>query len=421
MAAIIKKLKIILFLLGLSLMINPLGFCFDGYDQRGRSIGNGESDKGAYMEADQTVRKEVPFSPLTAEASFISQARISEGTKETVTGLKSVGFNTEDIVKTLKNGNKNAIEISIACLNVNISGEEIYNALINAGFSQPTADEAVPQALRNDKQLYNGNPGQKADVNVSGLNNTALGLSDPGQKTETSMSFLMTNDALLENTVDALKQANVSTPQVINVLKGVGVSAEKIIEVLGKDLEKGPSAVFKGLGEWASFQNNRFGESEQVSARKVELINSMLASGFSVEEIVKGFMDSGEGKANVQKGKNTRVIIADLANAGVKFEEIIGVLKGLGFSAQAICDALTGKSVSLIDKVKSGMLFSGEKHDIAVKVINNLTQGDTLNSSAQKLQEEGYKPAVIADTLKFLGVSSKQIAEVLKGQNINLR
>ncbi|MBU4304179.1 MAG: hypothetical protein KJ893_00910 [Candidatus Omnitrophica bacterium] len=177
-------------------------------------------------ETDNNKINQVPFTGSSEEVPFVSDARVSN-VKETVAGLKEAGYSLEDVVSILKNDNKGAPEISIACLSAGYSGTNIFNALKEAGFSGKAAEAAVPPALRTEGQIFSVYFDKTGKGNID---RTAMISPNPF------------SDGKVLTTTGNVSAGNSTGQEIINPVQ-VKVSV---------------GVTFNGLGDWNKFQNERF-------------------------------------------------------------------------------------------------------------------------------------------------------------------
>lgn len=170
--------------------------------------------------------------PLVADAQIVS-------TSGTVSGLKDAGYSLDEIVGVLKNDKKSAPEISIACLKSGYNGTSIFKALKKAGFSETAAQAAVPAALRTQGQLfqvYSNNP-DSVPAETAMIAPNPFNAQATKQDGAASESEIKADPA--KNTPHSSAANNA-----INVPVSVGVT-------------------FNGLGDWSTFQDQRFGTGQQ--------------------------------------------------------------------------------------------------------------------------------------------------------------
>ena len=187
------------------------------------SLHQPSAKKTVANEADTNKIKQVPYTGTSEEVPFVSDARVSN-VKETVVVLKEAGYSLEDIVSILKNDNKGAPEISIACLSAGYSGSNIFNALKESGFSGKAAQAAVPPALRTEGRLFSVYSDKTGKGNID---QTAMISPNPFK-----------DGKVLETTGNVNNKAS-ETINPVQVKVSVGVA-------------------FNGLGDWNKFQNERF-------------------------------------------------------------------------------------------------------------------------------------------------------------------
>ncbi len=174
------------------------------------------------------ILKNVPHTNMVSDSvPLVSDAKISN-LKETVKGLKEAGYTISEIVVVLKNDNCEAPQISIACLKAGYNGTKIFKALKNAGFSDRSAQAAVPAALRTESQplsFYTNKPDSVA---------AEMALIEPNPFTNGNVN------SRSKSTIQKEKKKGALSINPMEVPVSVGIK-------------------FNGLGNWNNFQNNRFG------------------------------------------------------------------------------------------------------------------------------------------------------------------
>jgi hypothetical protein len=197
--------------------------------------GQDNAQKAELTDAASQKVTNVPYVSSTADSvPLVADAQIV-GAKETVNGLKDAGYSLDEIVGVLKNDKKSAPEISIACLKSGFNGGKIFAALKKAGFSEAAAQAAVPTALRSQGQLFHVYTNNPDSVPAE----TAMITPNPfnAQKSENNTDHI--GAAAPEIKKDTATNVSAAANQ-ISVPVSVGVT-------------------FNGLGDWSTFQNQRFG------------------------------------------------------------------------------------------------------------------------------------------------------------------
>lgn len=195
--------------------------CAGQLEQEMMSGNSGETAKPELVAGNTGSVAEVPFSKVTAGSMpLVSDAKV-ETIHQTVSGLKEAGYSLDEIVGVLKSDQKQAPQISIALLKQGYNGTKIYQSLLKAGFSERSAQAAVPPALRTREQpfvVYDG--------------------TDPDSvNAETAM---ITPNPFSKGTL-ATKQTDMSAVPVSQIAVPVSVGV-----------------TFNGLANWGEIQNNRF-------------------------------------------------------------------------------------------------------------------------------------------------------------------
>ena len=182
--SLIKKTGCVLLLLGV------IAFSSLSYGQMDEVSQLSENNHKAELANEDTGQvKNIPFTNYTGDdLPLMGDARVSS-IKETVTGLKDAGYSLDEIVGVLKNDDKNAPEISIACLNAGFNGTKIFQALKKSGFSDRSTEAAIPPALRTSSQMFvtlNSNPDSvAAEMAMIEANPfTSRGVKDAGKQGE---------------------------------------------------------------------------------------------------------------------------------------------------------------------------------------------------------------------------------------------
>ena len=231
---------------------------------------SGNNGKPILRDKSDMTRQGIPYAGLEKQVFHNDGAK--EKIKATVTGLKEAEYTLDEIVNFLEKQNYSAVSISIACLDVTLSfkGKDIHSALINSGFAQEEADAAIPAALRSDnKFLY-----QTEEIILD--------------KQDLRQPMIMGREEI-KSIITTLRRSSVSTPQVVKVLKELGVSAKDIVMALNDIEDDISKAGFRGLGEWKSFQDGRYKnvvDWKNNNSTMTELVQSLNLAGYSVDEIV---------------------------------------------------------------------------------------------------------------------------------------
>ena len=129
----------ILLVLGICLIMTNLpGYCQMEKIKRYNSK-KSQKDQLKESESDDMKVKNIPAGEYSFdEVPLVADARV-DNMQDTIEGLKDVGYSLDEIVTVLKNDNKNAPQISMACLKAGYNGTKIYNSLQKAGFSKGEA------------------------------------------------------------------------------------------------------------------------------------------------------------------------------------------------------------------------------------------------------------------------------------------
>ncbi len=234
----LKYLRCILYFLVLFfiLIFNTLGYC-ELADLE--FIGQDRSHKPTLKDDREIVKEGITYTPVPSEKiPDVSDAHISESIKETIIGLKDAKYSLVEIVNFLKNNDRKAHEISIACLNLSqdskygFSGKEIHAALIKAGFSEKEADAAIPIAMRSDGQLFSTYPKAEGD--------------------DTDKDMLIRPNPFSVNSVKTIGQSEDKE----QTLKRTDAQVNNNADMEKQQLS--PNNIFNGLGNWQSFQNERY-------------------------------------------------------------------------------------------------------------------------------------------------------------------
>lgn len=244
---------------------------------------SGRNGKPILRDKSELMRHGIPYAG-GEESKFKDEGRVR--IKDTVTGLKDAEYTLDEIVYFLENQDHSALSISIACLDVslNFKGKDIYVALIKAGFSKAEADFAIPAKLRNDSEMFYQN-----SINMPESKNQNVIQSAQALDKKELKQPLIKGQKRIKTTIMTLRRSSVSTAQVVNVLKELGVSAKDIVGALVSIEEDISKAGFRGLGSWTSFQDGRYSNvSSEINteAVQVELVQSMNVAGYSKNEIV---------------------------------------------------------------------------------------------------------------------------------------
>ncbi len=180
------------------------------------------------QENDKEILKNVPHTNMVSDyMPLISDTKISN-LKETIKGLKEAGYTLDEIVAVLKNDSFKASQISIACLKAGYNGTNIFKALKKVGFSDRSAQAAVPAALRTKSQLFSTYTHDPDSVEAEAA------LIEPNPFTVGNINTKP--KAIIQQ--EKKKTATKINPMEVPVSVGVK---------------------FNGLGNWGDFQNNRFG------------------------------------------------------------------------------------------------------------------------------------------------------------------
>ncbi|MCP4649166.1 MAG: hypothetical protein GY853_03675 [PVC group bacterium] len=380
-----------------------------------KEYGSSNGKRKPILREDQIpVKDGVSYSAF--EETSVSKSRESEGVRTTISGLLDAGYDLEEVVVLLEKQGHSAASISIVCLDpqFKLDAKQIHSALHKAGFSKQEADGAVPVSLRQAKQLFyqpakNNSKSVIAEKSLESQAVESLQVSAPAVKP------LINSETELKSTINTLKRSRVSTPQIVEVLKELGVSSDSIVKAFDEIQSGSSTDGFNGLGEWKSFQNARYDNVKSeaaIIASDIELVSSLRASGYTTKDIVQSIMSRPKNK-NISDSSNLiRKMVKILCKSEINLEDTVNTLKDNGVSSETIIIAFMGKPVSLIDKIKSGMLFSNNTTKTANKIIKGVVNGVTLKTVIKDLQHSGHKNKDIVSALDFLQVSGVQTSEI---------
>lgn len=194
---------------------------------------NSDSEKPELQDEGSSAKvKNIPHSNITSDnVPLVSDAKV-QSINETISGLKEAGYTLDEIVSVLKNDNYNAPKISIACLKAGYNGTKIFDALKKNGFSERSAEAAVPVALRTSAQpfvVYSADPNSVE---------AEMALIDPNPF---SSGVIASNaqDGSAKAAIQEESKAGKADVNPLEVPVSVGVT-------------------FNGLGNWNAFQDERF-------------------------------------------------------------------------------------------------------------------------------------------------------------------
>lgn len=220
----------------LSVLLIILFLATCGYSQIQDNLldDNTRADTQLSTDSDEpiTVESNKYTNSTTDNIPLVSDAKVS-GVQETVNGLKEAKYSLQEIVDVLANDDKNAAEISIACLRAGYNGREVYSALRNNdSFSENEVNAAVPPALRTEGQLFTLTASQNLDPVI-----VEMALIEPNPFTKGVIQSVDNDQPTIQSNNNTTSSTEIDP---IQVEVSVGVVS------------------FDGLGDWKKFQNDRF-------------------------------------------------------------------------------------------------------------------------------------------------------------------
>ncbi|MCP4649167.1 MAG: hypothetical protein GY853_03680 [PVC group bacterium] len=398
-------------------------YCFAGWGNVRKTI-DMETNKDK-VDSAQIDNKETPYSHISTLEQGKAEVKTSnEETKATVTGLKDAGFSVDAIVNNLKNGGKNASEISVACLGCNISGAAVHAALIKSGFSKESADSVVPAGLINQEseasiaQSQTGNTlsevtaplisdlvfvpmdNNVGEVSASVGEVASVGLNDTKQE-----ALQFAKDELGEmpqkpelkgrGFFSKIIRILVFRIKVINKMKKAEKTSKKMVENGYSSAEIGHA--FAGIG---------------YSQRQTAIL--LKTSGFSTEEAYTGLLES----TDIWQGAEEKTIAKSMIEAGYNETEVdaalIGSLKKQGYTAQEVVNTIfsdmpeqpKAKALSGWRGIMVRILRTVYNRNMEVKV-------QKAEKAAQNMIRSGYSSEEVKGAFRNAGFNDTNAVKIL--------
>jgi len=352
-----------------------------------------ETDHNEYAEEGNVTINEVPYPLVTQDMPLVSDAQVNS-TRDAIIGLQEAGYGLDEIVVLLKADNKNASEISIACLNpqVNYNGSDIHAALLNAGFSQAEADAAVPVALRSEGQFFTTNSNDPGSVAAEEV------LIDPNPlSTDVTTQDVTTQTTTIQDETGPAEVANVGQ----DTVQTPTVSAQARIK---QELSK-PKTKFAKLLWNITNKNKQYSSASE----EVKIATQMIAEGYTIDQIANGF------KGN---GYSTSAIAEIFKEAGVGADAAYTALSSIALADAEASVKPKGKFTKIFIAIHGNEQWQAMQEN---KVVD--AQQAALKQVCQEMAAAGYdlEPALgnIAADFKAHGMSAKQTYKALIGNVAN--
>jgi len=345
-------------------------------------------DPNEYIEEDNMTINEVPYPLVTADMPLVSDAQVNS-TKEAVIGLQEAGYGLDEIVVLLKADNKNASEISIACLSpqVNYNGRDIHTALLNANFSQTEADAAVPVALRSEGQFFTTNTNDPSSVAAEEL------LIDPNPLS----TDVTTQDV---NTQTTTTQDETGPTEVADIVQDIAQTPTLSAQERVQQGISAPAAKFKPTAKFKNRNNDK----------AVTTVTEMVTEGYSINQIAEGFKGNGYSTAE----------IADIfKKAGIGADDTYTALSSIALADAEASVKPKGKFMKIAIAIQGNEQWQAMQENKVVAA-----QKAALKNVCQEMISAGYslEPALgnIAADLKNHGMSAKETYKTLIGNVANV-
>ena len=355
------------------------------------------------------------------QAPKSAQEQRADQAKATARGLLDAGLSAEAIVANLKNMGRSEMEIGIACLGANMNASEVYDALIEAGFSEEQAASAIPASIR----ISIAEPSDEEAIANSPVTATISELIGPASASASEADAqiveagkitrsLLNDDCTLSDISKGLAFNGFSKAQIAQVFKKAGISSSNVYAVMLTDSRGTDKDVIDGLVS-AGYDRRTL-----VNA----CIKQAQAEGRSAGELLNSLTSE-----SASKPQNPNLAAADSDKDGILSKSELSqialnpALGGLFSSPSAIKDGVSlmtqslSTGVSIVKRSFSflGGLFGGSSGIRVAKAVEP-EEKDTkgVGDIVRSMLSQGYEFSDMGQALKDNGYGKKGTAKILK-------